>query len=256
MDSFQRLNHASHIHFAEDIHDSTTGERVNLARGSGATGPTGPTGAGVTGPTGATGPTGEGSGGGFANPMTTQGDMIVQDGVGLDVCLLPGVVPTASGAWEDTLTAPIDGVGSGDWHSHGSAYLLDLLEPQIVVAWSVSGYDAFTGFTLAFSVDGDAYTTIAARSDGGWPTGVQSLPEPVTARWWKWTPNSSGWTGLRQISLFRSATPLRSQPGSIVHTSPVGGSFLTPLVFDDTPTTGGLYCWMTTDYVKVGPATS
>ena len=38
--------------------------------------------------------------------------------------------------------------------------------------------------------------------------------------------------------------------------APPGASFVTPLVFDDTASTGGLYAWDGTQYIQVGLATS
>jgi hypothetical protein len=43
---------------------------------------------------------------------------------------------------------------------------------------------------------------------------------------------------------------------TVVHASPVGGGYVTPLMFDDTATTGGLYGWTGADYTKIGLATS
>ena len=45
-------------------------------------------------------------------------------------------------------------------------------------------------------------------------------------------------------------------PLTVVHASPVGGGLVTPFVFDDTATTGGLYVWSGSDYVRIGPATA
>ena len=43
---------------------------------------------------------------------------------------------------------------------------------------------------------------------------------------------------------------------TLAHTSPVSGGYQTPLVFDDTASTGGLYIWNGSDYALVGLATS
>ena len=43
---------------------------------------------------------------------------------------------------------------------------------------------------------------------------------------------------------------------TVAAASPVGGGFVSALVFDATATTGGLYAWNGTDYTKVGLATS
>lgn len=35
--------------------------------------------------------------------------------------------------------------------------------------------------------------------------------------------------------------------------SPVAAAYLTPLIYDDTAVTGGLWAWGATAYVKIGP---
>lgn len=57
---------------------------------------------------------------------------------------------------------------------------------------------------------------------------------------------------------FKSATAQPIGSGTVwvtvIHAAPT--TFVTPLMFDDTATTGGLYAWDGTAYQKVGLATS
>ena len=66
----------------------------------------------------------------------------------------------------------------------------------------------------------------------------------------------SGSTGQVYATTGPAGTVAWSALITNVAASPVGGGYVTPLMFDHTGTTGGLYAWIGSNYVKIGLATS
>jgi hypothetical protein len=69
------------------------------------------------------------------------------------------------------------------------------------------------------------------------------------------TNNSQGTAG-QLLTADGMATAIWQSLVTFGSADPTGGGYLTPLVFDDTAVTGGLYAWTGADYSKIGLATT
>jgi hypothetical protein len=197
-------------------------------------------------------------------------------------CALASAGTTASGTNWSSASNAIDGNPSTFArlnYPNSNPLHLDLGTARIIGAATIIGQGPAVPVTIQYSTDDSNWFTagsLTTTAGGSNHTDSVTFATTHSARYWRFagTPPSATWYAAT-VSLFSSGVTVAAlAPGAdstvltidpTTHlpswqtlvtfgsTSPIGGGFITLLVFDSTALTGGLYAWNGSDYVKVTP---
>ena len=217
-----------------------------------------------------------GGGGGMTNPMAAPGDMIVQPALGTDLALF-ATINCSHSVRDYEMPNLVDGNDSskGDLDQsgvNGTWVRVDLGSPQAVASYRVlTAADSHrqTAYKIQSSDDDATWTDQAVAGSPDVDSGIVALASPATAQYWRILGTIAATYGPQYytFSLYAPSNPVAIHLGArgkvlaagtsepdwtslvtVQAGTPVGGGYLTPLVFDNTATTGGLYCWTGSDY--------